>query len=63
MKREDFTLLEVGALEARVQDLVHEYFTLSEAVSSGQETNYAKLGLMKKSIARAKTILKEKQGL
>ncbi len=57
MKAADLKLLERGELQARLTDLQQQYRTLRLSVLSGREKSSAKLKLMRRDIARVKTLL------
>lgn len=57
----DFRALDVPALTARLEQLRQEYASAHEAVRAGKEKNHARLALLRRDIARAQTVLREKQ--
>ncbi len=61
MRTHDLRNLELAALQAEIAQLTHEFFSLADAVHSGKEKNNARLKLVRRDIARAQTILHEKQ--
>jgi ribosomal protein L29 len=54
--------LDVDSLMVEVSSLQEKYATQQEAVRNGKEKNSASLRVMRRDIARAMTLLKEKQG-
>lgn len=62
MKARDLRELNEGHLQARVREMMVECEVLQEAVRSGKEKNHARLHQLKRDVARAKTVLREKQG-
>jgi large subunit ribosomal protein L29 len=57
---QDFREMSVEHLDRRVQELAQELVQLREEVRFGKEKNHAKIGLLKREVARVRTILKEK---
>jgi ribosomal protein L29 len=55
-------LREIGVkrIAVRISELEFKYQKLRESIWSGKEKNHAQLRFLKRDIARAKTILKEK---
>ena len=53
--------MEVVELEKTLLDLLKEHFNLRMAHKSGQLSDSSKLAKVKKTIARVKTIIREKQ--
>ena len=62
MKARDLRELSAGRLKARATELKTEYETLKEAVLSGKEKNHAQLVVLRRNVARANTISREKGG-
>ncbi len=63
MKARDVRELGQVGIEQRIRELERDYAALKEAVRIGKEKNFARLGLLRKDIARARTVLCElKQG-
>lgn len=62
MKVRDLRELGTERLKARTVELKVEYEALKEAVLSGKEKNHARLAILRRDVARADTILKEKGG-
>ena len=54
--------LSLDELEAKSNELQAELFNLRIRKETGQLENTAKLGLLRRDIARAETILREKRG-
>lgn len=61
MKAKEIRELDVAALEKKIQDLNQELFNLRFQLHTGHLENSSRLGQVKKDIARAKTVLQEKQ--
>lgn len=61
MKAKDFRDLSVDELQKREIDIREELFNLRYQHSTHQLENSSRLNLLKKDIARIKTIIKEKQ--
>lgn len=59
MKSQDLRNLSVEELRERLRQTRTDFFNLQMAVESGKEKNHAKLGELRRGIARAKTVLKE----
>lgn len=57
-------LREIGRKRVAVQinELEFRYQKMRESIWSGKEKNHAQLRYLKRDIARAKTVLKEKSG-
>ncbi len=53
--------LDAGSLQAEINNLREGYARQKEAVKNGKEKNFASLPFMRREIARATTLLKEKQ--
>ena len=52
----------VEDLNKELDNLNRQQFTLRMAQATGQLTQHSKIGVVRKSIARIKTLLTEKQG-
>jgi large subunit ribosomal protein L29 len=61
MKAKEIRELGVVDLEKKVQDLNQELFNLRFQLHTGHLENSARVGQVKKDIARVKTVLQEKQ--
>jgi large subunit ribosomal protein L29 len=61
MKINEFRDLSNEELERRVEELKKELFNLRFQTATGQVDNYARIGEVKKGIARAKTVLRERE--
>jgi len=61
MKASEIRDLGVADLEKKIQDLNQELFNLRFQLHTGHLENSARLGQVKKDIARVKTVLQEKQ--
>jgi len=61
MKTNEIRDLGVADLEKKIQDLNQELFNLRFQLHTGHLENSARLGQVKKDIARVKTVLQEKQ--
>jgi large subunit ribosomal protein L29 len=61
MKSKDMRDLDIEELEAKVGEFRNELFTARIRKATGQLENTAKLGLLRRDIARAETILRERQ--
>ncbi len=57
----DLRKMDVKELEGNLTDLLKEHFELRMQHKSGQLSDSSKLAKVKKSVARVKTIIKEKQ--
>jgi large subunit ribosomal protein L29 len=62
MKASELRAKDVAALEKEVSDLLKAHFGLRMQKATQQLTNTASLGITKRDIARAKTILAQKKG-
>ena len=62
MKSAEFRDLSLEELEAKSQELRSELFNVKIRKATGQLENTAKLRLLRREIARAETILREKRG-
>jgi large subunit ribosomal protein L29 len=62
MKAKELRDLGVDELEAKTAELRNELFTARIRKETGQLENTAKLVLLRRDIARAETILREKRG-
>jgi large subunit ribosomal protein L29 len=61
MKAKEIRELGAADLEKKIQDLNQELFNLRFQLHTGHLENSARLGQVKKDIARVKTVLQEKQ--
>ena len=61
MKAKDLRELSVADLEKKVQDLNQEMFNLRFQLHTGHLENTARIGAVRKDIARTRTVLSEKQ--
>jgi len=59
MKTKDIRSLSVDELGAKEKDLAQEFFNLKFQLHTGRLENSAKLSLLRKDIARVKTVLRE----
>jgi large subunit ribosomal protein L29 len=62
MKTKDIRSLGVDELRVKDNDLAQEFFNLKFQLHTGRLENSAKLSLLRKDIARVKTILREMKG-
>jgi large subunit ribosomal protein L29 len=62
VKSAEFRDLSLEELEAKSQELRSELFNVKIRKATGQLENTAKLRLLRREIARAETILREKRG-
>ena len=62
MKSAEFRELSLEELLAKSQELRSELFNVKIRKATGQLENTAKLRLLRREIARAETILREKRG-
>jgi large subunit ribosomal protein L29 len=62
VKSAEFRDLSLDELEAKSQELRSELFNVKIRKATGQLENTAKLRLLRREIARAETILREKRG-
>ena len=60
MKVNDIRALDSKALQAKLDELLEQKFTLRMQIATGQQGNHAALRDAKRSIARVKTIMNEK---
>ncbi len=61
MKAKELRELSVAELEKKVSELNQELFNLRFQLHTGHLENTARIGQVRKDIARTKTILREKQ--
>ncbi len=61
MQAKDLRQLSREEIATRVKELEQEYYSWLDEIQAGKESNYAKLRFLKQDIARAKTVLREKQ--
>jgi large subunit ribosomal protein L29 len=61
MKAKEFRELGVADLEKKVQELNQEWFNHRYQMHPGHLDNNARVGQVKRDIARVKTVLQEKQ--
>ena len=61
MKANEFTAMTAEQLEEKVKELKSELFNLRFQLATGQLQNTTQLSAVKRDIARAKTILRQKQ--
>lgn len=62
MKNNALKDMTVDELNAKGEELRKEFFNIKFQLHTGRLENTARLGLLKKDIARVKTILREKRG-
>lgn len=62
MKANDFRNMSGDELQKKENDLTQELFNLKFQLHTGRLENTAKLSVIRKDIARVKTILREKRG-
>jgi large subunit ribosomal protein L29 len=62
MKSSELRELSLGDLEAKALELRAELFNVKIKKSTGQLENTARLSTLRREIARAETILREKRG-
>jgi large subunit ribosomal protein L29 len=62
MKSGELRELSLADLEAKARELRAELFNVKIKKSTGQLENTARLGTLRREIARAETILREKRG-
>ncbi len=60
-KASELRAKDVAALEKEVSDLLRAHFGLRMQKATQQLSNHAQLGITRRSIARAKTVLAEKK--
>ena len=63
MKAHELRAMTAGELEGELDGLQQEYFNLRFQFSSGQLRDTSRLRLVRRDIARVKTILREKEWL
>ncbi len=61
MSAKELRALSTDDLSAKVRELRSEYFNVKVKRSTGQLENTAKLGLLRREIARVETLLSEKR--
>jgi len=61
MKASELRTKDVAALEKEVADLLKAHFGLRMQKATQQLTNHQQLGIVKRDIARAKTIIAQKK--
>jgi large subunit ribosomal protein L29 len=61
MKASELRAKDVAALEKEVTDLLKAHFGLRMQKATQQLTNHQQLGIVRRDIARAKTILAQKK--
>jgi large subunit ribosomal protein L29 len=61
MKASDLKDLSVDELEARLVETKEELFNLRFQNATGQLDNYKRLGILRRDVARLKTILRERE--
>jgi len=61
MKAKDIRDLSVADLEKKIQDLNQEMFNLRFQLHTGHLENTARIGAVRRDIARTQTVLREKQ--
>lgn len=59
MKARDLRELGREGLQRRVDELERDSVGLREAIRAGKEKNHARLSLLRKDVARARTVLHE----
>ena len=62
MKVSDIKNITVDELQSKETELTKELFNLKFQLHTGRLENTSKLSLIKKDIARVKTVLREKRG-
>ena len=60
MKASDLRALDGKELQAKLDELLEQKFTLRMQIATNQQSNHAALRDAKRSIARVKTIMNEK---
>lgn len=60
MKAEDLRQLSLEKVEEELGNAKEEYFKLRFQVASGQQTDHTRLRIIRRDIARIKTVLREK---
>lgn len=58
MKAKEVRNLDAAALQQQLVSWQAEYFAVREAIRTGKEKNHARLGYLRRDIARAQTLLK-----
>jgi large subunit ribosomal protein L29 len=61
MKMKDFREMDTERLAGRIAELRQEIMNVREAVRSGKEKNHAKLRQLKREMARALTLRRERE--
>lgn len=61
MKAEEFRNMTTAEVEQKIKSLKEELFNLRFQLATGQLENPARLREVRKSIARAKTVLRERE--
>jgi large subunit ribosomal protein L29 len=62
MRAEELRKLSVDELEAKAAEVRGELFSARVKKSTGQLENTARLGFLRKDVARLETVLREKRG-
>ena len=60
MKADELRALDSKALQAKLEELMEQTFTLRMQIATNQQSNHAALKTARRSIARVKTIMNEK---
>ena len=60
MKADELRALDDKALQAKLDELMEQTFTLRMQIATNQQGNHAALRTARRSIARVKTIMNEK---
>ncbi|GAB6934796.1 50S ribosomal protein L29 [Calditerricola yamamurae] len=61
MKASDFRNMTTAEIEKKIRDLKEELFNLNFQKATGQLENPARIREIRKAIARAKTVLRERE--
>ena len=62
MKMKDFREMDAPRLTSRIGELKEELVQLKETVRAGKEKNHAKIGQIRRELARALTLQRERGG-
>jgi large subunit ribosomal protein L29 len=60
MKANELRAMDSKALQAKLDELMEQTFTLRMQIATNQQSNHAALKTARRSIARVKTIMNEK---
>jgi ribosomal protein L29 len=61
MKMKDFREMDAGSLTSRIAELRADLMQLRETVRAGKEKNHANIGQIRRELARALTLQRERK--